>query len=144
MPILQQVQGFAVSGKTARTKNDAEFNASTAKIPRLWEQVFHEANKLNKTPFYGVYHDYELDASGYYTVTVGVQGEAIIDHDNTVTIVSGKYLVFAVQDSSAEAMINTWQIIWDYFARQQQWQRSFCTDFEIYSSSKNAIYIGIE
>ena len=41
-------------------------------------------------------------------------------------------------------VVETWKQIWNYFETESDYQRSFISDFEAYSSpDKVAIYIGI-
>ena len=66
------IKNMTIAGITERTKNEDEFNPSTARLPRLWERFFsenlsREILQDNSNPLvYGVYSDYESDASGLY------------------------------------------------------------------------------
>lgn len=151
-PRLIQIKQFTVTGSSTRTRNDDEFNAENARLPQLWEQFFsQDMNKLKANPdnpsIYGVYADYDSDASGYYTVTAGmdIAGKPSTDY-NPVIIQSGKYLVFENKGENPKAIIETWQAIWQYFeCSSTQEQRKFVTDFEQYlNSEQHAVYIGIK
>lgn len=153
VPQLVKVEPVTVSGIQIRTKNTDEFNIDTARIPKLWEQFFTE--KLNeKIPYakadsniYGIYHEYESDSSGYYTVSAAVEITAESNNAllKTFEIGSGHYLVFDANGKIPAAIINAWKRIWDYFEKNTDYQRAFLTDFEVYKGSEEcAIYIGIK
>ena len=71
-PQKMYIKNMTIAGITERTKNEDEFNPSTARLPRLWERFFsenlsREILQDNSNPLvYGVYSDYESDASGLY------------------------------------------------------------------------------
>lgn len=151
-PRLIEIKQFTVTGSSTRTRNDDEFNAEKARLPGLWAQFFsRDMDKRNANPdnafIYGVYADYESDASGYYTVTAGmdIAGKSSIDC-NSVIIQSGNYLVFENEGENPKAIIETWQAIWQYFERSStQELRRFVTDFEQYiNPEQHAVYIGIK
>ncbi len=68
---------FDVIGLSVRTSNAQEFSGQ-GQISVLWEKYFSEQialkipNKLEDY-LYGVYHDYESDANGAYTLTIGLK-----------------------------------------------------------------------
>lgn len=139
---MKKVDSFIVTGFAARTQNVDEFNAATAKIPTLWHQ-FYSSNPTITTTIYGVYSDYESDANGLYTVTVGVDNQKV--GLSGVTINSGNYLVFQGKGSMPLTVIETWKRVWDYFTSESAYQRYFMTDFEAYTNSDEvAIYIGVK
>lgn len=152
-PQKMYIERITIVGITERTKNEDEFNPNTARLPGLWERFFSEnlsqkISKDNSNPLiYGVYSDYESDASGLYTVTAGVD----VPHDllstqfDTIIISGGDYLVFTNRGSMPKAIIETWQAVWQYFAENTEKKRAYKTDFEVYTSSEEcAVYIGIK
>ncbi len=70
-PTLKYVTGFTVMGFSTETQNTDEFNEKTAKLPSLWQQ-FYASDLAANANIFEVYSDYESDANGLYTVTVGV------------------------------------------------------------------------
>jgi predicted transcriptional regulator YdeE len=144
-PIMKHIESFTVTGFTVRTQNSDEFNAETAKLPKLWER-FHSSNPPTDTAIFSIYSDYESDANGLYSVTVGVTS-----NDNpsaelrTIKINSGNYLIFQGKGPMPQAVIETWMRVWDYFTADSPYQRCFMTDFEAYSSGDEvSIYIGVK
>ncbi|STX50412.1 Transcription activator, effector binding [Legionella busanensis] len=140
-PNMQFVDSFKVVGFSIRTKNSDEFIPKTAKIPNLWQQ-FNASQLKDITPVFGVYSDYESDVDGSYNITVGVTNKDGFKL-NHVTITAGKYLVFKNSGPIPDIIVNTWKLIWDYFANETTYQRNYMTDFEHYNGSEVAIYIGI-
>lgn len=145
-PTLKYVEGFTVTGPGTRTQNTDEFNEKTAKLPALWQQFYASDLAVNANVF-EVYSDYESNANGLYTVTVGITDNS----DRTgaefasVKIPAGNYLVFQGTGPMPSTVIGMWKQIWDYFEAGSNYQRSFISDFEAYSGSdKVAIYIGIK
>jgi len=145
-PELKYIKGFTVTGLSTRTQNSNEFSKETAKIPNLWHR-FYSRDLVANENIYGVYSDYESDANGLYTVTAGVTSEhAPTDTEmGSVSIPEGNYLVFQGKGAMPLAVIQTWGQVWEYFAAENQYQRSFSCDFEAYKGSEEvAIYIGIK
>ncbi|HAT1129876.1 TPA: GyrI-like domain-containing protein [Legionella pneumophila] len=145
---LTQIQEFTVTGMSVRTKNEEEFNLQTTRLPQLWEQFFDSNIRAQQeTPVYGVYHHYESDSSGYYTVTAGIEtvNESKATNLDRVTIKAGNYLVFEAIGPNPSAIINAWQAIWCYFNKKSIYERTYLTDFELYKKPhESAVYIGIK
>jgi len=140
-PLIKQIDGFTVTGLMVRTKNSDEFNPETAKLSKLWQQFF-TSNPPTNTTIYGVYSDYESDASGSYKVTVGPLESA---KSKAVKVNSGKYLVFQGKGAMPQTVIETWKQVWDYFSEENSSQRCYLTDFEEYKNGDEvAIYIGVK
>jgi predicted transcriptional regulator YdeE len=150
-PSAVYVNSFIVSGLNDRTKNQDEFKADTAKLPKLWER-FHSENLANQMPdqkfdlpIYGVYSDYDSDYTGFYTVTAGMENNNTNEKFNSVRVKEGHYLVFPNNGPLPQAIIEIWQNIWQYFVIHTEIIRSYRTDFEKYLSTEQcAVYIGIE
>lgn len=148
IPQLTQIQEFTVTGMSVRTKNEEEFNPQTAKLPQLWEQFFDSNIRAQQEkPVYGVYHHYDSDTSGYYTVTSGIKivEESKATNLDRVAIKAGNYLVFEAIGPNPSAIINAWQTIWSYFNEKPKYERTYLTDFELYKKPhESAVYIGIK
>ena len=142
-PKLKQIKSFIVTGLSAETQNVDEFNEKTAKIPTLWQQ-FYASGLAANTDIYGVYSDYESDAKGLYMLTVGLKSDSPKAQLSTITIEAGNYLIFSAKGSMPATVIETWKQIWAYFEKENEYQRNFMTDFEIYQGALEvAIYIGV-
>ena len=151
-PQKMHIKSMTIAGITERTKNEDEFNPNTARLPRLWERFFsenlsREILQDNSNPLvYGVYSDYESDASGLYTVTAGVEvpHTPLSTQFSTIIVNEGDYLVFTNRGPMPNAIIETWQAVWQYFAENIAQKRAYKSDFEVYASSEEcAVYIGI-
>ncbi|WP_133140299.1 GyrI-like domain-containing protein [Legionella genomosp. 1] len=142
-PVKKEIASFIVKGFSVRTNNQDEMNPKSAKLPALWQRFF--ASELaNTTSIFGVYSDYESNEDGLYTVTAGVSQEANTDNLNTVTVLSGSYLVFEAKGPMPATVINVWKSIWEFFAANHQFQRKFATDFELYLGAEQiAVHIGV-
>lgn len=148
IPQLTEIQEITVTGMSVRTKNEEEFNPQTARLPYLWVQFLDSKIRAQQdSPVYGVYHHYESDSSGYYTVTAGIEiaNESKAKHLDRVTIKAGSYLVFEAEGTNPSAIINAWQTIWTYFNEKPKYQRTYLTDFELYKTPhESTVYIGIK
>ena len=143
-PSLKYIDGFMITGLSTKTQNTDEFNEKTAKLPSLWQQ-FYSSDLAANANIFEVYSDYESDANGFYTVTVGVTDDSELAEFGSVKIQAGNYLVFQGTGPMPSTVVETWKQIWDYFETESNYQRSFISDFEAYSDSdKVAIYIGIK
>ncbi|MFA5961047.1 MAG: effector binding domain-containing protein [Tatlockia sp.] len=143
-PILKHIEGFRVIGLSTRTQNSDEFTEQTAKIPSLWQQ-FSATDLATHANLFGVYSDYESNAMGLFTVTVGIASDAPPAPFNSARIQTGNYLVFQGAGPMPTSVIATWKRIWDYFEEEKASQRNFISDFEAYNGSDEvAIYIGIK
>jgi len=143
-PILKHVEGFIVRGLSTRSQNCDEFTEQTAKLPSLWHR-FSSSDLARHANIFGVYSDYESDANGLYTVTVGISSDDLNAQFNSVKVQTGSYLVFQDTGPMPSTVITTWKRIWDYFETNNEYQRNFISDFEAYNGTDEvAIYIGIK
>ena len=63
---------------------------------------------------------------------------------NSDELNAGHYLVFQGVGPMPLAVIETWQRIWNYFTTNDEYQRRYLSDFEIYNAPDEVtIYIGI-
>lgn len=143
-PTITKVESFTVSGFHVRTQNKDEFNEKTAKLPSLWQQ-FYTSDLATNAKIYGVYSNYDSDASGYYTVTVGVESFHVPSELNAVSIQAGNYLIFQGTGPMPDMVVETWKRVWEFFEKNTEYQRNFISDFEAYSGlNQIAIYIGLK
>jgi predicted transcriptional regulator YdeE len=143
-PIMKQVESFTVTGFSVRTRNSEEFNEKTAKLPSLWQQ-FYTSKLVTNANIFGVYSNYDSDASGPYTATVGVKSNHAQTQLSSVTIQAGNYLVFEGTGPMPATVVETWQRVWAFFETNTEHRRKFISDFEVYSGPNQvAIYIGLK
>lgn len=150
MPNIKKVEltSKTIKGLQIRTKNADEMNPETQKIAPLWGRFFAEIMptfEQSPPPLYGVYSDYESDASGEFDLLVGSDVLKEAREIKSVTIEAGTYLVFPAKGELPQAIIETWGQVWAYFeAPSIDEKRAFKTDFELYTSETEAeIYIGV-
>lgn len=143
-PIVKQVESFIVHGFRVRTQNSDEFSENAAKLPGLWQQ-FYSSELATNTNIFGVYSNYDSDANGPYTVTVGVKSFQEETQLSPVTVEKGKYLVFQGKGPMPATVIETWKQVWAFFETNTEHQRNFISDFEAYSGADQVeVYIGLE
>ncbi len=143
-PMMKQVESFTVTGLSVRTQNSDEFNEKMAKLPGLWQQFYTSELAANANIF-GVYSNYDTDANGHYTVTVGVKSHCEQTQLSPVTIQAGNYLVFKGTGPMPATVIEAWKQVWAFFEKNTAYRRNFISDFEAYNGPDQvAIYIGLE
>ncbi len=149
-PKIAHISRFLVSGLTVRTINRDEFNEETAKIPGLWAQFFASGTadkipqRLPDTPIVGVYSTYDSDLTSFYNVTAGVSVATLNPDFSSIEVQKGKYLVFEANGPIPTALFQAWSSIWAYFEQHPHVQRSYLTDFELYSGPEEVqIHIGV-
>ncbi len=89
-PALKTMTQLNIQGFSVRTKNSDEFTEKNAKIPALWQQ-FYASDLAKHPPVYGIYSNYESDATGFYSLTAGIEQNSGLA---TISIEAGDYLVF--------------------------------------------------
>ena len=143
--VEKQIKGISV-----RTTNRNELNPTSARIGSLYQRFDAEVPVDYKSGarVYGVYYDYESDASGEYSVLAGSDqiDESVESRLEQVTIARGSYVVFNAKGEVPKAIIDTWIKIWDYFKdKDAPYQRAYTTDFEFYISQNEIdIYIAVK
>lgn len=144
-----QIEEKRIKGISIRTTNANEMNADTAKIANLYQQFDQQivVDYKNGAHVYGIYFDYESDASGEFSVLAGADeiDSSRVDLQELV-IPKGNYLVFKGEGEMPQAVINTWMKIWDYFSNDDaEYERAYTTDFEFYKSESEVdIHIAIK
>ena len=132
-------EGFSVIGLQIRTTNSKEMSGE-GKIQTLWEKFYSE-QIVSKVPsriednIYAVYHDYESDASGEYSLTVGlkVRADAVPSNGlHLVHIPPQGYMKFTTDKGQMPTIvIDCWKHIWEK-TMQSELNRKYSADFEIY------------
>lgn len=145
---VTRIKKLMISGISTITNNELEMSEENGKIPELWEEYFQKDiykktfDKANSDFMYGVYSNYESDASGNYKVTVGVE---VTKPKNAIVIEDKKYLVFSKQGELPMVVVELWAEIWDYFEKNSEYVRAFEIDFEKYAKEDEVeIYVSIK
>jgi predicted transcriptional regulator YdeE len=149
-PELVEHPPMLVAGITTRTSKAEEARASRAKIPGLWARFASERvadvvpYRVPGTPVYGVYTEYEADASAPYRLMAGVAVRKPASAFDTVRVAGGQYLVFEGTGPVPHVVAESWARVWAYFATSREHRRTFTTDFEVYRGPEQvAIYIAV-
>ena len=144
---ITQAEEKTISGVSIRTTDANEMSPETAKIGAL-HQHFDEVVSVdykNGARVYGVYFDYESDASGEFSVLSGTDNVESTKKDlEEITLPAGKYLVFSGKGEMPKAVIDAWGEIWAYFSEDADYQRIYSCDYELYKSQNEVdIYIAV-
>lgn len=133
-----------VVGIEARTTNESESDADSAKIPALWNQLYSEGvadrvpHKRSDSHLIELYTDYEGDETAAYTVFLGYEVDFIDDLPEGLvarTLPACRYLVFTSERGPVvESVQAAWRKIWSMTPEQLGEQRAFSADFEIFDS----------
>ena len=127
-----------INGVRTNNFND---NLLMQKITGLWKEA---SDHLTNQDFivYGVYHDYESDYKGDYTLSIAMEdskSEPSLEIPN-----NAKYEVFNVDTSEEQGIINTWKKIWER-ENLGTLNREYTYDFEkYYPNGDIEIYIAIK
>jgi len=139
----QTSERLVVVGFAARTSNDAERDPERAQIGALWGRVMSGA--LDAVPrrepagrIVAVYHDYESDHTGAYSIVVGttvigtIMDRANDVPDGMVTVPAARCAVFEARGQMPDALIEKWGEIWNAFEGPAT-KRAFTTDVELHA-----------
>src|SRR5690625_5821333 len=97
------------------------------KINDMWKNASPELSE-HEDNIYGLYHEYESDYKGDYTLSVAIEGtnESSIKIPNHTT-----YEIFKVDTDSKQVIFNTWIDICN-MEKEGQLERAYTYDFEKY------------
>ncbi|MFD1737935.1 GyrI-like domain-containing protein [Bacillus salitolerans] len=111
------------------------------KIIGLWNEASSVLDNRNVIT-YGVYHDYESDYKGDYTVSVAIESN---DHESSIQITDeSSYEIFIVDQADEHGVINTWKEIWNR-EESGSLRRAYTYDFEKYCpNGKIEIHIAVK
>lgn len=147
---IVHVEEKQITGMSIRTKNSNEFDPESAKIANLYKAFDNKftVDYKNGARVYGIYYNYESDASGEFSVLAGTdQTFATIDEQTEViSIPSGSYMVFEAKGEIPQSVITCWTNIWGYFSNDGvEYQRAYTKDFEFYKNQNEVeIHISIK
>ena len=129
------VDGFAVTGREARTNNAREMSGEGV-IGKMWSDA------PSSSPIVAVYSEYESDKDGQYNYLLGVK--AAPDETPQRQVEKGDYVLLQFEGPiTPEATIGLWRQIWDLEGTGKI-QRAYKTDFELYGSTGLELYVGIK
>lgn len=148
---MTQQKGFKIIGISAKTTN--QNGEASSDIGALWGQFISE-NLLEKIPnqlnsdIVCVYTDYESNYTGKYNCILGMQVSSLDNIPEGMTgreFPGGNFQSFLAKGNLPEAIVETWQDIWD---QDDTLNRSYTYDYEVYDdrsrlgeASEVAIYI---
>ena len=143
-PETVEVPAMRVVGISIRTSNQAEAEAEPGQGPivRLW-QSFAELDLSAQIPnrhvsgeVVAVYHEYESDHTGEYTVTIGLRVTSlhqVPDGLVGIEVPFQKYARFPAEGPPDTVIADTWETI-----RNADLDRAFTYDLEIYQPQGTA------
>lgn len=100
-----------IKGISVRTTNANEMDPETSKIGGLW-QTFYEKISValeNGATVYGVYYNYESDASGEFSILAGsdhIREPSKIALEQ-VSVENGNYMIFEARGDMPQIVIDT-------------------------------------
>ncbi len=110
------------------------------KIADMWKNA-STVLPNNNDNVYGLYHDYESNYKGDYTLCVAVEGK---DKSSIEIPEDTKYDVFKVNTSDEQGILKTWNEIWKKEDKGQL-KRAYTYDFEKYYPDGNIdIFIAVK
>lgn len=130
---------FAINSVTTNNFTDENM---IDKIQSLWQEAQSKI-KDNTGCVYGVYHHYQSDYRGDYTLSIAVDHP--IQHvASTITPNPiDNYAVFEVNDNHEDKIYQTWQQIWA-LEQGNKIRRAYDVDFEkYYPDGRVEIYISL-
>ncbi|AXI08484.1 AraC family transcriptional regulator [Oceanobacillus zhaokaii] len=111
------------------------------KITEMWKEASNRLTK-NENITYGVYHNYESDYKGDYSLSVGSEdtnGKSFIEIPK-----NEKYEIFKVNTTEEQGIFNSWSKIWDQ-EEAGTLERAYSFDFEkYYPNGEIEIHIAIK
>ena len=162
MPVerIEYRERFWVAGHQVRTSNAAEADPAAAQIPGLWQRFFEEhitsrtRDRLDDAVL-AVYHDYESDHSGEYSLTVGCPVRTLEGQPGDLALVrvpAQRYAVVRTERGPIPGIvIDAWRAIWSMTPEALGGPRAYEADFEVYdegsadpADAQVEIWIGLE
>lgn len=102
------------------------------KITDMWKNASTVLSKKDDI-VYGLYHEYDSNYKGDYTLCVAVEGKG---EPSIVIPAHTKYEVFKVNTNDEQGVFNTWNEIWKK-ENEGQLKRAYTYDFEKYYPDEN-------
>ena len=139
-----------IHGMSVRTNNATEMLGEQGKIGGLYHAFAQQVvlDYENGANLYGVYHHYESDHNGDFSVLVGSAPDKLSTTAKLEPIVlqAGDYLMFSRTGRMPNTVIELWKEIWAYFDDERNNdKRAYTTDFERYIGMDAVeVYIAIQ
>lgn len=99
------------------------------KISGMWKEASGRITKHDGMT-YGVYHEYESDYKGDYTLSVAIEMNEKLPSIEIPD--SERFEIFTVDPSDEQGIFKTWQKIWA-LEEEGRLERAYSYDFEKYS-----------
>ncbi|HAM81737.1 GyrI-like domain-containing protein [Ornithinibacillus bavariensis] len=113
--------------KSVRTNNFKD-ESIMQKITDMWKKASSVLTNQDEVT-YGLYHDYESDYKGDYSLSVAIESS---DNTSTINIPNtSKYKIFEVDTTDENGILNTWKRIWDR-EEKGDLKRAYSFDYEKY------------
>ncbi len=90
--------------------NNFKDDSLLQKITELWEQASNHLTD-QEVITYGIYHDYESDYKGDYTLSIAIEDNTCAPSLEIST--QAKYEIFQVDTGEEQGVVNTWRKIWE-------------------------------
>ena len=125
---MERVRSLKLTVINSIRTNNFSDDLIMQKISKLWKEAFNQlTNHENIT--YGVYHDYESDYKGDYSLSIAIENS---DREPFIEIPNNeKYEIFKVDTSEEQGIFNTWNKIWDQ-EEEGTLKRAYTYDYEKY------------
>lgn len=132
---MENIKPFKFIGIGVRTSNTT--GKATKDLGELWGRFFQDqvGEKIGgkvKEDIYSIYTDYESNYTGEYTCLIGFQVESVENVPQGMIgreFEGGKYRKFVAKGEMPEAVVTTWQEIWQ---KDAELGRQYTVDFEVY------------
>lgn len=151
---MQHLDSFKIIGISVETTN--ENSKSAEDMGKLWNKFYSE-NIFEKIPnkigneIYSLYTDYKSDYTGAYTAIIGAKVSTLNEVPEGLIgreFPSGNFKKFIAKGEMPNAVILTWQEIWE---NNKALNRKYSVDFEVYGpksqngdSSEVEIFVAVE
>lgn len=149
---IVEMPAFQVVGIEVRTVNAAERTPATAKIPKLWKRFFEEKveeqipGKAEPERLYAVYHSYENDFNGFYSLLIGQKSGTAGPLPGALRraeVEPQQYLAFPPVPAKPEEIAKVWQEVWNYFSQAGPFKRAYSQDFELYQNNTMQLHLAV-
>jgi predicted transcriptional regulator YdeE len=143
--VLRTSPAMRVAGFSVRTSNAELDTDGPGPIGALWGKLL---SRTDEAPWadapVGVYHDYESDHHGPYTLFVGYPmraGAAVSAGWEVLDVPETECLVFRAEGEIPAALIEAWERIWAHFDDDAAHVRDYTFDVERFDEDGADIWI---
>lgn len=143
IPTIIAIDAMYIIGTEVRTQHPLESKRGTARIPAHWDR-FNQQRLARRIPdrtgedIFGIYTHYVSGRHGEYSHIIGL--EVISLHNIPegmvgLMIPEGDYMVFTALGEIPASVTDAWDRIWQFFESNNDYQRAYTYDFEVYDPS---------